>query len=63
LGINRVKTTPQDNIGRTNPSRCGKPPSPAIEVAAKERSKAERENQENREPCTEQATAMQDPTP
>jgi len=62
-GINTVKATPQDNVGWTNPSRCGKPPSPTLEVTAKVQSKAERENQENRQPCTEQAIAMQDPTP
>jgi len=62
-GINTVKTNPQDSVGRTSPSRSGKPPFPAIEVAAKVQSKAERENQESRQPCTKQATAMQDPTP
>ena len=62
-GINRVKTTPQDNIGRTNPNRCGKPPSPALEVAAKMKSKAKGENKGNKQSCTEQPIAMRDPMP
>jgi len=63
LDINTVKATPVYNVGRINPSRCGKPPSPALEVAAKMQSKAEGENKGNRQPCTEQTTAIRDPTP